>query len=57
VLHLVGQCQVVRQADATKVREPVMPRRGAIEPWMIDDTSFAKKGRQPVGVHHHDAGC
>jgi hypothetical protein len=36
------QCQVVRQADATKVRELVMPsitRRGAIEGWIIDDTS------------------
>jgi hypothetical protein len=41
------QCQVVRRADATKVRELVMPsitRRGAIEGWIVCQEGPAPDG-------------
>jgi SRSO17 transposase len=42
-----------------KVHELVMPsitHRGPIEAWIIDDTSFPKTGRHPLGVHHQPMG-
>src|ERR687893_3287862 len=53
LLHFVGQAPWLDAAVLTKVRELVLPaieRTGPIEAWIIDDTSFPKKGQHSVGV-------
>src|ERR671913_721734 len=53
LLHFVGQAPWSDAAVLTKVRDLVLPaieRTGPIEAWIIDDTSFPKKGRHSVGV-------
>jgi SRSO17 transposase len=53
LLHFVNQAPWSDEKVLAKVREMVMPaieRRGPIEAWIIDDTSFPKKGRHSVGV-------
>src|SRR6266851_2940850 len=59
LLHFVANARWSDEQMLTKVRElvvPAMTRRGPIEAWIIDDTSFPKKGRHSVGVHHQYCG-
>ena len=53
LLHFVGEGRWSDERVLAKVREMVLPamqRDGAIEAWIIDDTSFPKQGRHSVGV-------
>src|SRR6516164_2104995 len=59
LLHFVGQGAWSDDAVLAKVREMVLPeieRHGAIKAWIIDDTSFPKKGGHSVGVAHQYCG-
>jgi SRSO17 transposase len=59
LLHFVANAPWSDEQMLAKVRELVVPsmtRRGPIEAWIIDDTSFPKKGRHSVGVHHQYCG-
>jgi SRSO17 transposase len=59
LLHFVGQGAWSDEEVLAKVRERVLPGiegRGAIEAWIIDDTSFPKQGRHSVGVSHQYCG-
>jgi SRSO17 transposase len=53
LLHLVSQAAWSDEAVLSKVHEVVLPAieaQGRIEAWIVDDTSFAKKGVHSVGV-------
>jgi SRSO17 transposase len=59
LLHFVGNACWSDEAVLAKVRETVLPsieKNGPIEAWIIDDTSFPKKGKHSVGVHHQYCG-
>ena len=53
LLHFVGQSEWSDTTVLTKVRQhvqPMMERHGEIEAFIIDDTSYPKKGKHSVGV-------
>ena len=53
MLHVVGNADWSDAAVLERVRAHVLPRiqaHGAISGWIIDDTSFPKKGKHSVGV-------
>ena len=59
LLHFVANAPWSDEAVLAKVRQMVLPkieRHGPIEAWIIDDTSFPKKGRHSVGVHRQYCG-
>lgn len=59
LLHFVANAEWSDEQMLAKVRDlvtPSMTRQGPIEAWIIDDTSFPKKGRHSVGVHHQYCG-
>lgn len=59
LLHFVANAPWSDEAVLAKVREMVLPaieRRGPIEAWIIDDTSFPKQGKHSVGVHRQYCG-
>lgn len=59
LLHFVANAEWSDEQMLAKVRElvtPSMTRQGPIAAWIIDDTSFPKKGRHSVGVHHQYCG-
>jgi SRSO17 transposase len=59
LLHFIGQGGWSDEAVLAKVREMVLPRierHGPIRAWIIDDTSFPKKGQHSVGVAHQYCG-
>ena len=59
LLHFVANSEWSDEQMLAKVRDlvtPGMTRQGPIEAWIIDDTSFPKKGRHSVGVHHQYCG-
>ena len=59
LLHFIANSEWSDEQVLAKVRDlvtPSMTRQGPIEAWIIDDTSFPKKGRHSVGVHHQYCG-
>jgi SRSO17 transposase len=59
LLHFVGQSAWSDEAVLAKVCEltlPTLERGGPLEAWIIDDTSFPKKGRHSVGVTRQYSG-
>ncbi len=59
LLHFVAEGAWSDEVVLAKVREMVLPkieRHGAIEAWIIDDTSFPKHGAHSVGVAHQYCG-
>jgi SRSO17 transposase len=59
LMHIVANSEWSDEQMLAKVRKVVVPsmtRRGPIEFWIIDDTSFPKQGKHSVGVQRQYCG-
>ncbi len=59
LLHFVGQAPWSDEVLLARVRDEVLPvieSHGPIEAWIVDDTSFPKKGKHSVGVARQYSG-
>jgi SRSO17 transposase len=59
LVHFLANAPWSDERVLAKVQQKVLPRierHGPIAAWIIDDTSFPKKGTHSVGVHHQYCG-